>query len=146
MNFVLRMMDSQMSAKEMMEMKAEEKLVEETARRVELKAISNAFVENMEALAGMVAADPESAENVMHEHILPLLMPFVGARLPSVSRAAIKALTVVVKGAAAGAGADVITPLVPQLVHCIALLQSADEMREEYEKQGDLGQFSMEEC
>jgi hypothetical protein len=28
--------------------------------------------------------------------------------------------------------------LVPQIVHCIALLQSADDMRKEYEKAGDL--------
>ena len=128
----------QLSAKEMMEMKAENKLQEETARRAELQQLSAAFVENMEALAGMVAADPESAESVMHEHILPLLMPFVGSRLPPVSRAAVKTLTDVVAAAAAGDGAEVVGRLVPQIVHCIALLQSADEMRKEYEKAGDL--------
>ena len=128
----------QMSAKEMMEMKAANKLQEETARRAELQALSNAFVENLEALAGMVAADPESAESMMHEHILPLLMPFVGARLPPVSRAAVKTLTDVVAAAAAGHGAEPIGRLVPQIVHCIALLQSADDMRKEYEKSGDL--------
>ena len=74
----------------------------------------------------------------MHEHILPLLMPFVGARLPPVSRAAVKTLTDVVAAASAGSGAEPICPLVPQIVHCIALLQSADDMRKEYEKAGDL--------
>eukprot|EP01043_Picozoa_sp_COSAG02_P009517 COSAG02_NODE_324_length_24643_cov_107.975228_6_plen_2567_part_00 len=128
----------QMSAKEMMEMKAANKLQEETARRAELQELSNAFVENLEALAGMVAADPESAESMMHEHILPLLMPFVGARLPPVSRAAVKTLTDVVAAASAGAGAEPVGRLVPQIVHCIALLQSADDMRKEYEKAGDL--------
>ena len=111
----------QMSAKEMMEMRAKNKLEEERCRRAELINLSDRVVEHLEALEGMILADLHRAEAVLHAEVLPLLLPFVGARLLPISRAAMSTLTAAVKAAAAARGGEVLARLVPAVVHSIAL-------------------------
>ena len=129
----------QMSAKEMMEEKARVCLATEQARRAELFSLSDSIIERLSALSAMIATDSESAQAMLHGVILPFLMPFVAAALAPVSRCAVEVLEVIVKATATtGANSALIGSLAPAIVHAIALLKCAPNMRKEYSASGGL--------
>jgi HEAT repeat protein len=127
-----------MSAKEMMEGKAAVKLLEEKERRRALFALSDAVQESLSALSGMISSDPVGALCSIHELILPTVMPFIGARLPPISRCAVETLETIVLAVAQAPDGGLIANLAPAIVHAIALLQCAPNMRAEYSSSGSL--------